>query len=89
MLRQLFQKYSLNIAIATLVVLAIVTTGACIVAGIKLGLVIGGIAFIFADGLGSLWEVLTYRTRKEIGENLDRRERESLSRGTRDNPTIR
>ncbi len=89
MLRQLFQKYSLNVAIGTLIALIIITIGACIVLGVKPGLIVGGILFVLLDGLGSLWEVVTYRTRKEIGQTLDRDERESFSRGTKDNPTVR
>jgi hypothetical protein len=89
MLRQLFQKYSMHAAIATLMVLAVVTVGACIVLGVKPGLIVGGILFMLLDGLGSSWEILTYRTRKEIGLNLERDERESFSKGTKDNPTIR
>ena len=89
MLRKLFQKYSLNIAIATLVVLAILTGIACIFMGVKLGLIAGAVSFVVFDGLGSLWEVVTYPIRRNIGNDLDRHETESFLKGTKDNPTIR
>jgi len=89
MLRKIFQKFSMNIAIATLIILAIVTTIACVILGMKIGLILGAIAFVFLDGIGSLWEVLAYPTRKNIGNTLDKHERESFYKNTKNNPTIR
>jgi len=89
MLRKMFQKYSLNIAIATLVILVIATIVACVILGMNIGLILGGIAFVFLDGIGSLWEVLTYPTKKNIGNTLEREEKESFYKNTKDNPTIR
>ncbi|MFC1499322.1 hypothetical protein ACFLS1_12745 [Verrucomicrobiota bacterium] len=89
MLRKMFHKFSLNIAIATLVILAVATGIACIFLGVKMGLIAGAIAFVILDGLGSLWELLTYPMRKDIGNDLDKHETKSFFKGTKDNPTIR
>jgi len=50
MLKKLFQKYALNMAIATLAILALLTVLACIVLGLKTGLIVGIIIIILLDG---------------------------------------
>ncbi len=89
MLRRMVQHFGLQIAVATLIVLAIGTGVACLLLGWTLGLIIGAVAFVLFDGLGSVWEVATYRPRRRIADALDRHDRRSFGEQTRDNPTIR
>ncbi len=50
---------------------------------------VGIVLFVVLDGIGSLWEIVTYSSRQRIGEELGRRENDALVRGSKDNPTIR
>lgn len=89
MFRKKFQKYSLYIAIVTLAILTIITYVGCIFLGVETGLIVGAIAFVVLDGLGSLWEVLTYRTDRDIRKYLDKKEIKTLNEKSGNNPTIR
>lgn len=89
MIVRLKHQFSLWVSVIALIALVAITIALCLMLGVKTGLTIGVIAFLFFGGLDAVWYLLTRKMEKRIDDAVGRSEVERSYSGSEDNPTIR
>jgi len=89
MIRNVFHKAQLVVALVCIVVFAVITAYLCVEFNVKAGLIIGSILFLSLGGIELIWFLLRYSARKRDNRTIDQIESDAFNKATKNNPTLR
>jgi len=89
MLGKALRKLDYRISIVAVVIIIVGTIVAGIYGGLGMAATAGLLLFLFLDGLGNLWTIVTRSASERIQDQLDADEKDKFWDRTKDNPTIR